>query len=243
MTKKRDTSPPANSKRRDQPRTLSALVLDDSQFDRKNIRRLCRKADLPLRVEEISSICELDTALARTEYDLIMIDYSLPEGDGLEAVARVRAHERQARCATIMFTQFDQTELAVSAMQAGCDDYIAKDALNPDRMRASVLIALAGRATIRADLAQSLAEQSITEDQFYPRIKRALQRDVMGLIRDLHDLRAQMREPSFCPVGKMKAIEHQCIALWRRLAAPEMITAGGAALLPPRLGSGPDQPA
>lgn len=225
------------------PRILNALVLDDSQFDRKNILRLCRKAKLPITVEEISSISQLDAALERTEFDVIMIDYSLPQGDGLQALAKVRNHPAQADCATIMVTGFDQTDLAVTAMKAGCDDYIAKDSLSPERIKASVLMALAGRATTCADAVPSEVQQGCAEDQLYPRIKRALQGDVVNLIREMHALRDNMADPRFCPMGQVEAIEHHCIALWRRLAAPEMITQVRASQGPGPLNNGPDQTA
>ena len=65
------------------PPVIKALLLDDSTFDRARIRRLGQKTDLALQLDEVSSIAEMKDAVARQVFDLIMIDYRLPQGDGL----------------------------------------------------------------------------------------------------------------------------------------------------------------
>ena len=66
--------------------TIRTLVLDDSNFDRKRILRLGDRIDLPLVFEEASSVQGLKHCLDRQIYDLFLIDYSMPEGDGLNAL-------------------------------------------------------------------------------------------------------------------------------------------------------------
>lgn len=65
------------------PRRIQALLLDDSSFDGQRIRQLgARITDLPLTLDEVGTLAELETALARRAYDVILVDYRLAEGTG-----------------------------------------------------------------------------------------------------------------------------------------------------------------
>ncbi len=75
------------------------LILDDSSFDRLRIKREIARAGLVAHIDEISCLCHLSDALADEIYDIVIIDYFLPDGTGDDALDLVMTDEnhRDAR--------------------------------------------------------------------------------------------------------------------------------------------------
>jgi two-component system, OmpR family, response regulator len=63
-------------------------------------------------------------AVARREPDLVVLDWMLPDIDGLEVGRRLRA--RGFKTAVLFLTAKDATENKVDALRAGGDDYVTK---------------------------------------------------------------------------------------------------------------------
>ncbi|MGE5394319.1 MAG: PAS domain S-box protein [Candidatus Saccharibacteria bacterium] len=104
---------------------MKILMLEDNPLD----------ADLSTRaiIKEIggSEVVNAPTlALARqllgsgTVFDLALLDMNLPDGNGLELLTEIR--ESGTDMAVILFTSTGNEEVAVAALKAGADDYIAK---------------------------------------------------------------------------------------------------------------------
>jgi DNA-binding NtrC family response regulator len=62
--------------------------------------------------------------LASAPVDCVVSDWKLPDGDGAELLATVRA--RWPECAFVMVTAYGTIARAVEAIRAGADDYLAK---------------------------------------------------------------------------------------------------------------------
>ncbi|MEO8244102.1 MAG: response regulator [bacterium] len=121
---------------------IRTLVLDDNSFDRKRICRLGGGIGLPLVFDEASSVETLKQCLDRQAYDLFLIDYVMPGGDGLAALEIIRNHARQRDAASIMISGSPDTRVAVSALKNGCHDFIVKEDMSMEVLQKSVLTAL-----------------------------------------------------------------------------------------------------
>ena len=75
-------------------------------------------------VEEASTGLEALAAVGREEPDLIVLDWMLPDIDGVEVGRRLR--QRGFRMAVLFLTAKDATEDKVEALRAGGDDYVTK---------------------------------------------------------------------------------------------------------------------
>jgi two-component system, OmpR family, response regulator len=75
-------------------------------------------------VEEATTGREALDAVARHEPDLVVLDWMLPDIEGIEVGRRMRA--RGFKTAVLFLTAKDGTENKVEALRAGGDDYVTK---------------------------------------------------------------------------------------------------------------------
>jgi len=112
------------------PREVRCLLLDDSNFDRARIRRLSKQTNMSIHIDEVDSIAQMDKAVEAENYDLIMIDYRLPVGDGMVALEHVMQSEHNKDAGKIMITGDGARQTAVQAMRAGCHDFLTKEEMD-----------------------------------------------------------------------------------------------------------------
>ena len=121
---------------------ISALILDDSKFDRRRIRRMSRDMGLPMLLDEVASITALRRILDEESFDLIFLDYLLGEGDGLQALTLVQTHPAHRHCPVIMLAGGDDPDVAVQALRRGCSGYLSKAQLTAQGLRHAVVAAI-----------------------------------------------------------------------------------------------------
>ena len=67
---------------------------------------------------------EADAGLGTDEFDLLILDISLPKLSGIEVLKRLRA--RNSRLPVLLLTALDSVTDRVRGLDAGADDYLAK---------------------------------------------------------------------------------------------------------------------
>ncbi|MEJ6981106.1 sigma-54 dependent transcriptional regulator [Pedobacter sp. P351] len=70
-------------------------------------------------------------ALNQSQYDLLLLDYRLPDGNGLDVMAYSR--QKDSEIPVIIMTSFNDVRTAVNAIRCGAFDYITKP-VNPDEL-------------------------------------------------------------------------------------------------------------
>jgi two-component system response regulator AtoC len=106
----------------------SILVVDDEKLIRWSLEQCLQEAGYEVTVAE-NAAAALD-ALASHGFDLILLDFNLPDIDGLTLLARIHADHPES--SVIMVTAHSNIENAVAAMRAGASDYLAKPFRNED---------------------------------------------------------------------------------------------------------------
>jgi DNA-binding response OmpR family regulator len=101
---------------------MRALVLEDDERLRSLVVRTLGRGGLAC--DEASRIAEAEELLELHEYDILVLDRRLPDGDGLDVCRRARA--RGFRHSILMLTAMDQPEDEISGLSEGADDYLGK---------------------------------------------------------------------------------------------------------------------
>jgi len=101
------------------------MVVDDSPLDRLVLKKGLAAAfpDAILCVIGASRD-DFQRTLEKSEYDLLVADYSLGWADGFEVLRKVR--ERSPECRAILFTVMPSDRLFAQAMTAGFDACVTK---------------------------------------------------------------------------------------------------------------------
>lgn len=109
------------------------LVVDDAAFMRVRLSSLLRQAGH--QVVEASNGVEAVEAYEAEKPDLVFMDITMPEMDGLEVLRRLRARDPEAR--VVMCTALGQQSMVIEAIKSGARDFIVKP-FQPDRVLQAV---------------------------------------------------------------------------------------------------------
>ena len=132
---------------------LNALVVDDEPVFRRVLRTSLAASGFA--IEEARSGEEALGILARSDFDLVLLDVNMPGMGGVAACREIRTH--MATIGIVMVTVQDSEGEVVRALEAGADDYITK----PIRLRELV-------ARLRA-----VSRRLQTEDAIEPKTLQA----------------------------------------------------------------------
>ncbi len=75
------------------------------------------------------------------EFDLVLLDLMMPEMNGFEVLARLKADPRLYRVPVIMISALDEMDSVVRCIEAGAEDYLPKP-FNPVLLKARISAAL-----------------------------------------------------------------------------------------------------
>src|SRR5690606_20872646 len=105
--------------------TMLALVVDDSRATRTMLRKML--STLGFAVAEAGHGVEaLERLSTSSDVDFALVDWNMPEMDGLELVRAIRSERRFAELPVMMVTaETDATQMA-RALMAGADEYALK---------------------------------------------------------------------------------------------------------------------
>jgi two-component system response regulator AtoC len=103
---------------------MLVLVVDDEIAVQQVTSATVRRGGYA--VDTAGSVAEAEERLACGDYDLVLCDVRLPDGDGIELVRRMKAAGLDTHF--VVMTAFASLETAVEALRAGAADYIIKPA-------------------------------------------------------------------------------------------------------------------
>ena len=110
------------------------LIVDDALFMRTMLRGILEKAGHTI-VAEASNGREGLEQYKKTHPDLVTMDITMPEVDGITSVSMIREYDPKAT--VIMCSAMGQQALVIDAIQAGAKDFIVKP-FNAERVTEAV---------------------------------------------------------------------------------------------------------
>lgn len=136
------------------------LLVEDSETHARLVAATLAEAPGPrYGLRHVVDLRHARNALAEQHVDCILLDLSLPDGEGLDSLAQVRA--MAPSLPVVVLTSRSDEALAVTAVQLGAQDYLVKGAMEPRTLGRSIRYAIERKA-LEAQLAIQAMHDSLT---------------------------------------------------------------------------------
>ena len=110
---------------------MQVLLIEDNEDDVSIIRaRLAEKRDIAIRLERTDRLSDGLSRLENGTIDLVLLDLSLPDSQGLDTFSRI--HACVPDVPIVVVTALDDEATAAQLMRMGAQDYLVKARLNSD---------------------------------------------------------------------------------------------------------------
>ena len=169
---------------------LQILHLEDNPYDTEIVSMMLADEKIPCQVHRVETRKDFEAALEKTEWSLVISDFSLPSFDGLKALTITRT--KLPEMPFILFSGTIGEETAIECLKRGATDYILKE--RPARLVSAVRAILQSseererRKKFEFELHQSAEREKQMEARFL-RMQRmeSLGALVSGIAHDLNN--------------------------------------------------------
>lgn len=142
--------------------TIRVMLTDDHQVVRTGLRAVLGSAKDIVVVAEASSGREAVALAARVRPDVILMDLSMTDIDGLEATRQITATEPHPK--VLVLTMHAEEEYLAEALKAGASGYLVKSAAHHELVDAVRAVAF-GDVYVRPAAANVLAQRIRSSDR------------------------------------------------------------------------------
>ncbi|QYD68907.1 response regulator transcription factor RqpR [Paraburkholderia edwinii] len=133
---------------------LRILLAEDHAVVRQGVRQLLLDRGVAAEVAEAQTGAEALMEAGRHSYDVILLDISLPDLNGVEVLKRLK--RKVPRVPVLMFSMYREDQYAVRALKAGAAGYLSKT-VDAAQMIAAIQQVAAGRKYVSPAMAEALA--------------------------------------------------------------------------------------
>lgn len=140
----------------------TVLIVEDSTEDRETYRRyLLKDQRYSYQILETESGEKGLQLCLTTKPDVILLDYFLPDLDGLKFLGELKTTHQQTDLPVIMLTGQGNESIAVAVMKNGAADYLVKGKITPESLHHTVHSVME-REHLKRQFAQSQERQKLT---------------------------------------------------------------------------------
>jgi DNA-binding NarL/FixJ family response regulator len=137
---------------------IRVVIADDHQILREGLRQLLQAGgDLAVVGEAADGHAVIEQVRA-LEFDVLLLDMSMPGKSGIELIRQVKAEKPRLRI--LVLSMHEEHQYAVRAIRAGASGYLTKESAT-EQLVAAIRRVAGGGAFISAEVAERLALEAM----------------------------------------------------------------------------------
>ncbi len=133
---------------------IRIIIADDHPVVRAGMRQILSESEDLEIATEAGSGEELLEAIAGADFDVALLDITMPGIGGLDTLKRIKA--LRPRLPVLMLSIHTENQFAVRCLRAGAAGYLAKESA-PEELVKAIRQVIGGRKYVSTDLAERLA--------------------------------------------------------------------------------------
>ncbi len=107
------------------PDSLKILIVDDHMLMRSMVENYCKSMGLQ-NLQQASGGSQALKLIENNHYDLVLLDWGMPDLPGIEALKTLRADKKNDQTAIVMVTAESEDSRLIEALEAGATSYLVK---------------------------------------------------------------------------------------------------------------------
>ncbi|HEY3250795.1 MAG TPA: response regulator transcription factor [Ignavibacteria bacterium] len=133
---------------------MNILIVDDHAVVRKGIKQILSEEAEVTTLGEASNSEELFSQLYEKNWDIVILDITLPGKNGLDILIELK--RRKPDIKVLILTMHPEEEIAIRALKTGASGYLNKDSV-PGELLSAVKKIFTGSKYISSSLGEKLA--------------------------------------------------------------------------------------
>lgn len=133
---------------------IRIVVADDHAIVREGLKRIMADAHDLQVVDEAADGSEVMRAVREREFEVLVLDLSMPGRSGMELIKLVKSEKPRVRI--LVLSMHQEAQYATRAIKSGASGYLTKESA-PAQLQQAVRKIAAGGAYISAEVAEQLA--------------------------------------------------------------------------------------
>ena len=135
---------------------IRVLIVDDHAIVRQGLRRILEEAKGMKVAGEAANGVEALKMLRTEKFDVILLDISMPEKNGIDTLKQIMERNRDAK--VLMLSMYPEDQYAVRLMKAGASGYLTKETA-PEQLVEAIRTVVEGKKHINPTLAELLLQE------------------------------------------------------------------------------------
>lgn len=131
---------------------IRLLLVEDSASDAALLRAELLNTNLFFEIVHVQRLVQAIDHLRDSQYDVVLLDLSLPDSHGLETLLQVRAVEKDTP--VVILSGYDDAQIGLEAVKQGAQDYLLKGRTDSALLERALQYAME-RAAIVEELTES----------------------------------------------------------------------------------------
>ncbi|HET9571403.1 MAG TPA: response regulator transcription factor [Bacteroidales bacterium] len=172
---------------------MKVLIADDHAIVREGVKQIVKTLPEVKLIEEVSDGIQAFAKICETNYDIVILDISMPGMTGLDVLQRMK--DRDIKTKVLIFSFYPQEQYAIRAFKLGASGYLSKDSAFEELAMAIrkinaggkyISVALAEKLIFQdAGMEGKLPHETLSEREFQIMIQLAKGRSVTDIAHTL----------------------------------------------------------